>query len=359
MASSVKRCIRVLTAAVALAVPSLLFASSDPMAASNMYSLSTVSDASAPVNLSLLTDPAMPDSPAKEVTPGEAKKTGEEATPAAVVETAPEKPNIHGFFNSPFKTAYVTPRGLVVQNAGLVWQPVVGLVFPIGDVGVFKGLTFVGGIWNSVDTAEAGSIDVGAWDEMDVFVALSANVTKEISLALTYSPWNFPQHAASTEHNIDLKVSYDDSAWAMYGSSGFSLHPYVDFFFAMGNASTVIQGNTGGSGYVELGLVPTYTLKSIPNYPITLTMPTYFSVGPRTYWAVAGLPGGNVGLISTALNGSIPLPFIPSRYGFWHADAGVTYDYLVNTTLRNSGTIASGNTDHNVVIGSLGFGVNF
>ncbi len=67
---------------------------------------------------------------------------------------AMEQPNIHGFFNSPFKTAYVTPRGLVVQNKGLVWQPVVGLVFPLGDAGPIKNLTFVGGIWNSVDTYE-------------------------------------------------------------------------------------------------------------------------------------------------------------------------------------------------------------
>jgi hypothetical protein len=37
----------------------------------------------------------------------------------------------------------------------------------------------------------------------------------------------------------------------------------------------------------------------------------------------------------------------------------VTYDYLTNKALLLAGTLASGNTDRNVVIGSVGFGVNF
>ena len=51
---------------------------------------------------------------------------------------APEQPNIHEllFFALQDGLSYVTPRGLVVQNEGLVWQPVIGLVFlPIGDSG--------------------------------------------------------------------------------------------------------------------------------------------------------------------------------------------------------------------------------
>lgn len=364
MASRVKRCIRVLATAAALAIPSFAIADSNATSvndasASNTYSLLPASDASTE-NLMLLADPPSPAASPEEATPGQSRKTGQEATPSEAIETAPEKPNIHGFFNSPFKTAYVTPRGLVVQNAGLVWQPVVGLVFPIGDVGVFKGLTFVGGIWNSVDTAESGNNpQTGAWDEMDLFFSLSANITKQIAMTFTYDPWLSPPHAFSTEHNIDLKIAYDDSGLNMWGSCGLSLNPYIDIWGAFGNSSTVILGNTGGSGYVELGLVPTYTIKSIPDYPIRLAMPTYLQVGPRTYWAHAGLPGGNIGVISTGLNASVPLPFIPARYGFWHADTGITYDYLANTSLRDAGTLASGNTNHNVVIGMLGFGVNF
>ncbi len=250
----------------------------------------------------------------------------------------------------------------MVENSGLVWQPVGGLVLPLGDFGMFKNVAFVGGIWNSVNTNQQDPF-VGAWNEMDVFVSLNAKVGENFSLGLTYSPWNSPPHAFHTEHNADLKISYDDSK--MYGDSGFALHPYADVWWAISGDSTVILGQHGGTGYLELGVAPSITLKPSPEYPVTITVPMYTQVGPRSYWAAsnhipgAGLPGGNVGLFSVALNASVPLAFIPTKYGFWHADAGVTYDYLVNDTLLFAGTLASGNTNHNVIIASLGFGVNF
>jgi hypothetical protein len=251
----------------------------------------------------------------------------------------------------------VTPRGLVVQNEGLVWQPVVGLVFPIGDLGPVKHFTFVGGIWNSVDTAEHDP-NVGDWDEMDVFASFSGTVADVISLNLTYSPWNSPPHAFKTEHNIDLKVGFDDSK--CWGTSGFSLNPYVDGFWAVAGSSTVILGRHGGTGYFEPGIAPSITLKGIPQYPLSISLPIYTQIGPSTYWDATSTFGHSVfGLVSASANFSVPMSFIPARYGHWHADLGVTYDYLINNALLHAGGLASGNTNHNVIIGSLGFGVNF
>ena len=258
----------------------------------------------------------------------------------------------------PFKTAYVTPRGLVVQNAGVVMQPVVGLVFPLEDVSVFKKVAFVGGIWNSIDTAEAGNARVGPWDEMDIFLGFNATVADNFGLALTYGAWNFPQSGGpDTEHVMDLKVSYDDSKW---WSNGWALHPYADIFWSIAGASNVILGRRGDTGYLELGIVPTYTWKASAEYPITFTFPTYFSVGPKNYWDATGaITNSHLGVFSASANASMPLAFIPTKYGFWHADLGFTYDYLMNDALLAAGGIASGNDNHNVIIGSLGFGVNF
>lgn len=270
---------------------------------------------------------------------------------------AAEQPNIHGFFSSPFKTAYVTPRGLVVENKGLVWQPVVGLVFPIGDLGPIKHFTFVGGIWNSVNTAQHDPF-VGPWNEMDVFASFSGTVADVFSLTLTYSPWNSPPHAFRTEHNLDLKVGFDDSK--LWGNSGFALNPYVDGFWAISGDSTVILGRMGGTGYFEPGIAPSFTFKGMPGYPLTIAVPIYTQIGPSTYWDRAhAFSSSSFGLVSISLNATVPLAFIPTRYGHWHADLGVTYDYLIDKALLASGTIASGNTNRNVVIGSVGFGVNF
>jgi hypothetical protein len=324
----------------------------------SMFSQRSICMAAASVVLAFAGAVFADDQPAVSPAPGDT--TTNVVSMDASTEAAPETPNIHGFFNSPFKTGYLTPRGLYVQNKGVVWQPIVGLVLPIGDLGPLKKFTAVGGIWNSVDTAEAGGAgheDTGGWDEMDPFISLSANITPEIGLALTYVAFDSPQQGYSTEHNVDLKITYDDSKF--WGSSGFALHPYLDCWWAISGGSTVVLGRAGGTGYFEPGVVPTYTVKVIPDYPVTLTAPIYVSVGPRTYWATSGLPGGNFGVFSASVNASVPLSFIPTKYGFWHADLGLTYDYLINESLLHAGTILSGNTDHNCYLASLGFGFNF
>jgi hypothetical protein len=292
--------------------------------------------------------------------PGQATEKDVAAIEKAPTPPAPEAPNIHGFFNMPFKTAYVTPRGLVVENQGLVVQPVVGLVFPIGDIGFMKDFTFVGGIWNCI-TNHQNDPEVGDWNEMDYFFSVSTNVAKDVSLALTYQAWYSPTNAFQTERNLDLKVSYNDSA--IWGNSGFAINPYVDVFWAMSGDSTVVLGAKGGTGYVELGVAPTYKFFGKSKYPLTVSVPTYFSVGPEEYWGDpdegGGDPDGNFGVFCTSINVGVPLSFIPTRYGYWHADAGLSYFYLINDTLQQAGEIVSGNDDSNVFVASVGIGVNF
>lgn len=346
------RCARHLALTGALLFPGLAFAGLDGSAASNSASNSLT------ISPPLMTTASADTSAAKAA--DSAKADDAQPQRAQMMDAAPpEAPNIHGFFNSPFKTGYLTPRGLYVQNSGISWQPVVGLVFPLGDVGPVKKLAFVGGIWNAVDTYEAKSNPRGGgWDEMDVFASFSGTVAEDFGLTLTYGAWNFPQTGGPhTEHNIDLKVTYSDK-W--FGDSGISINPYVDLWWAVSGSSTVVLGRQGGTGYVEPGIVPTYTYKGIASYPLTFTFPTYVSIGPSKYWDANHTYGDkDFGLFSISANVSVPLAFIPTKYGFWHADAGVTYDYLINDALLQAGKIVSGNTDRNCVLGSVGFGVNF
>ena len=159
---------------------------------------------------------------------------------------APEAPNIHGFFDSPFKTSYTTPRGLVVFDHGVVWQPIVGLVFPLAfDLGPIKKPAVVAGIWNSVAMSQADP-GVGGWEEMDVFVDVGGTVLDKVKVDLTFDDWNFPTSVAppnkpKAEKNIELKGVYDDSdIWGK--DSGFSVNPYVNGFFAVAGSSTVVLG---------------------------------------------------------------------------------------------------------------------
>ena len=218
-----------------------------------------------------------------------------------------EKPNIHGFAGAKMLTDYITPRGLVVVDEGVVTQPIVGLVFPIGDLGPLKGFTFIAGLWNCIASHQADP-HVGPWNEMDDFFAISASPLKNLNLTLTYVAFNSPNGIFVTEHNMDLLIAYDDSP--LWGGN-FGLHPNLDCWWAISGDSTVVAGRRGGTGYFQPGITPTYTLKLIKDYPITLTFPTYISVGPTDYWSTGSSPtsgtwgGGNVGVFSAGFDAAV------------------------------------------------------
>src|SRR5579862_4063334 len=138
---SAKSSLRALALASAVAVPSM----------------ASFASAATPAPFSLADESRLAAAPAQSAEPQQAPAMSladgpRAAYPQYLADAAPaaEQPNIHGFAEVPFKTAYVTPRGLVVENAGLVIQPVAGLVFPIGDFGAVKGVTVVTGVWNSL-----------------------------------------------------------------------------------------------------------------------------------------------------------------------------------------------------------------
>src|SRR6202042_2057553 len=107
-----------------------------------------------------------------------------------------------------------------------------------------------------------------------------------------------------TEHNLDLKVTYDDSK--LWGSSGWAFKPYADFWWAICGSSTVVLGRPGITGYIDLGIVPTYTWKGAANFPVTFTFPTYVSVCPRNYWDEHGtITNSHFGLFSSSVNASV------------------------------------------------------
>jgi len=282
--------------------------------------------------------------------PATAPAPAPEAAPAAPA--PPAGPNLHGFFDMPFKTAYITPRGLVVENKGLVMEPVFGLVFPLDDIGPVSKVAFITGIWNSINTAQDDHF-VGPWNELDYFASLSGSVGN-FTGTLTYSPWFSPPHNFTIESTSDFKVSYDDTGMFL---KDFALKPYVDFFYSISGDSTVILGRHGSTYYFEPGVNPSYTYKGIEDWPITFSNQTYFSVGPKNFWNSAET-GSHFGVFSTSLSASVPLP-IPIKYGAWHAGVSIQYYYLLNHFLEESGTLACGNDTRSNFNGSVDIGFNF
>jgi hypothetical protein len=278
---------------------------------------------------------------------------------------SPEPPfgsAIHGFVEFGFANDYVTSRGLLVTNTGLTTQILSGLAFDLykGN-GLISNVTFTGGVWNDL-WSEQNDPHVGSWNEFDWFAGLNVRFAKDWVFGAQIIQFQSPPHHFSTESNLEFKLGYDDS-WLKLP---LAFYPYVKYWYEASGSSNVVEGKTG-TGYVEFGMEPTYTIRSFSR-PITLTMPTWVSVGPSDYWndgatgcgAASSTPcaKSNGGVFSTGLTGKMPLNFVSPAYGNWYAKAGFQYYYLINDSLllaqTATGTASSYADAHRDVV--VGFG---
>jgi hypothetical protein len=153
-----------------------------------------------------------------------------------------------------------------------------------------------------------------------------------------------------------------------------SIHPYVKLFYEASGPSTVVTGNNGETCDVEIGMVPTLSLKPY-GVPVTLTAPTWVTVGPSSYWnrGVAGCgpsvltpcDAGNAGVFSTGLTAKLPIDFlIPPRLGNWYVNAGFQYYHLINDSLLLAQTFTGTATtfataQRDITVGFAGIGFTF
>ena len=264
---------------------------------------------------------------------------------------------IHGFNTLTFKNDYITPRGLLVTNKGFSIQTVNGLAINAyhNADGTLNDVSIVTGIFNDLNPANQNNPNVGFWNEFDWFTGVNFNFMKTWSAGVQYVAFISPPGNFTTEHNIEFNLGYDDSGkWAY----PISFKPYTKLFFTAAGDSTVVLGQVP-SFDVELGGIPTWETH-LKQMPLTLTAPTWFTVGPSSFW------GGscNFGVFSTGINASTPLTFVPKRFGGWSFNIGVQYYNLVNSQLRDAqqdtGAVAPGsNGFRNVVVVAAGLGFHF
>lgn len=290
------------------------------------------------------------------------------SSPALTLDDTRVGSRIHGFADLRFNTAYITPRGLVVNHESLNVQPLAGLAVDLyhGD-GPINAVSLSAGTWGDFTGYHPGG-DI--WNEEDFFAGFSVKFLEKFEFSYTLMAWTFPDISTknesdpTTEYNMDFKLAFDDTSYL----KDFALHPYVDIFWNFAGASSPVAsdallGKNDHTFYVEIGMAPSYTLKAITDYPITFTFPTYFSFGDSSFWGETPGPESqrsNLGVFSTGVKASIPLKFIPSDFGNWNAYVGVTYIHTCNPALSyiNENVLSNGE-GHERVVGYAGFGFNF
>ena len=178
-------------------------------------------------------------------------------------------------------------------------------VYMTNEIALSDSLSFNFGAWADVnDNAPEDAASVGGHiQEVDVYggFGYSAGV---FSLSLTYQEWNYG--GGTAERIVDVGIGIDDSS----ALGAFSLNP-----------SLTAHSRVGSDAGAEEGTV--FVLAIGPGFsagPLSVSIPVAVGFVPDEYYDPASDSGT---YFSYGLTGSVPMSFIPAKYGDWSFSAGV------------------------------------
>jgi hypothetical protein len=162
---------------------------------------------------------------------------------------------------------------------------------------------------NNVDSAIGGSLQ-----EVDLNVGV-AYVFDKFTFSAAVGQWLY---ASDVEGILDVGVAYNDAGlWESFASADFALNPslLVHYRFDPNGAQE------DDSAAFVLGIKPSWKFLTDTDYPITLAVP--MSVAFFTSEFQGGDSG--YGYFTVGAVATVPLAFIPVKYGSWTASLGASY----------------------------------
>jgi hypothetical protein len=192
-------------------------------------------------------------------------------------------------------------------------------------------------IWSDVNDNIDSDIG-GMVQEIDLNVGGTYTIEK-FSITLAHGCWLY---ASDVEHVIDLTVAYGD-ADMLY--KGFSLNPSVNVHWRYNGNGSQEEGVA-----VVFGLKPSYTVLSDTKFPITLSVP--MSAAFFLTDEFQGTDGDSGFAYATiGVGASVPLSFIPEKFGAWSVNGSLIYYCTESDALPN-------NEDAGFWVSSIGIGMS-
>jgi hypothetical protein len=268
---------------------------------------------------------------------------------------------VHGLLNLEFSDYHLTPRGIVLQNKGLVTQQYLRLdwdFYPLRrQTNQFINEAYLTtAVWNDIDTVPGGAVP-GPWNEIDFIAGPGAKLFNDWTLESPFIAFKSETQSYPTCWAWDPRLTYHD-----HFAENFSINPYVEFFDEMKNKITVVlvPADSQSSFYFSLGVDPTY---AFPALPLKLELPSYIIIpGKNFYQRQDGSGGGtDLALLATMFKVTVPLNFIRPSCGKWSVYTGVQYDYLNNPGLLDGNEIAGAahSRERNIVVFHGGITLRF
>jgi hypothetical protein len=257
----------------------------------------------------------------------------------AVVETKPADPWIHALLQLDFSDHYITPRGLNVENEGLIFQPLFLVFWDLykDPTGTLQGVTLTTGVWSSFHTRESGA-DPGHWNEFDPIAGLAFKFAGGFTFDANYTAFDSMVDSYPTSQHMELKLSFDDSKYL----GAFALHPWIAYWLELDEKATVTfnPDTSESTYYFTIGIDPTFQAG-----PVKVELPTFINLVADDFYQKFDGTGGGSGLavFCTGVKLSLPLKFVPKDLGFWTLYAGVKYYHLENDGLLDGNSVLTSN----------------
>jgi hypothetical protein len=218
---------------------------------------------------------------------------------------------ISGILQFDFTNAYIF-RGIMQERDGFIMQPWGELYLSAyqAEEGFLRDFTVGLGVWNSVQSEKTlAEHSPRILYETDLYPLLSFTFPYGLSLTTTYYWYTSPNGGFKTAQELDLKFAWDDSE----ALGRYSLQPWVNLAIETHRSAL---GDAEGEG-VQLGVAPTLYTFDHPTYPISITIPLEVGLSIDDYYERDNGDNSPFGYFSWGLAMSVPLAFVPARYGTW------------------------------------------
>jgi hypothetical protein len=260
----------------------------------------------------------------------------------AAAPAADEGPKISGVFGLDFNTHFIS-YGYDTWGVGKDFGEDKTLN-PYAELKVdFTCFYFKIGTWWDVNSNVTSAIG-GELQEVDVYYGIYVPISK-FTFGFAYQDWNY---GGNVEKVFDLSVSFDDTEWL----GAFAMHP--SFTAHKLSSGGEVTRNTApgdiikdsGWAYV-INLAPGFTLMESKTLDLLVSFPITIAFGDGDFYDDAGFAYASVGVSLT-----VPLKFIPAKYGSWTISGGLAYYFTPDDALPN-------NPDEDFLTAKFGFSVGF
>ncbi len=299
--------------------------------------------------------------------------------PGLKADDAAPPSRIHELVNLEFASEYVTPRGMMVHDQGLTFQPLFLTLVNLyhSDSSFINELDFAGGCWNDFSSAGVsvngpyGSKPKTDWTEIDPIADFTIGFAKNFKLDVTYTAFAEQILNIGISQHLETKLAFDDSSYL----GAFALHPYFSYWQELQGKATDADLpfilNPGGaragashpkpnsSYYFDVGLDPSYTFKDTMG-GLKIEAPCRIMLPDDRFYGDYYHSSSTVGIWQVGLKGTVPMNFMPAGYGHWSFHAGVNFLYFVDDNLVNLNIFnAPGKPTRDTVQGFAGVSVFF